>query len=370
MNCLSKYLTIGALAASVVSAADVAVFPVVGINTDQSYMNAFGMLLAKKYEAISGQSVLDPITTGRALGTDSNYTEAAEKLDVSEYIEMTAIGLFLSRKEYYQTMNSDSGSEKVIVVVQNSSREDDEDNDQQLLDNSKTVVTALRKDRSGKLIHKAELTLVTYGDIEEACDRFATALFQRISVEETRSLTNITRREGMGNNKLFTEKLSGIKAGAYYPYILDGTIVPFTSIGYNMRMESRKFFVEFGVNGRFPSAMFNDTKRQYGGIGLEVGGSYLFTEGVIGLYGGGGVLPHLNFANDAMEMGIAPYLQAGITFPRNSGTRFFVDVRVAQNALPISTGTSESYDYYSDETYPPVQTNYPCEIGMNIGIGW
>jgi hypothetical protein len=370
MNWIGKYCAIIAVCGATVSAEDIAVFPVVGINADKSYMDAFGMLLAKKYESISGQTVVDPIRAGRALEADSNYTTAAGKLGVNEYVELTAIGLYVSRKEYYNPDQRDSGSGKIIVVVRNRDEDDDEDDDDQaLLDNGKTVVTALRKDRSGNLIYKAELTLVTYGDIEEASDRFARALFHRISVEDARTQANITRREGMGNNKLFADKISGIKIGGYYPVVMDGNIVGFTSIGYNMRMESRKFFVEFGVNGRFPSAMFDDTKRQYGGIALEAGGSYLFTDGLVGVYAGGGVIPHLNFLRD-LEMGFAPYLQFGVTFPRNSRTRFFADVRVAPNVLPITTGNDYEDSYYIGPTAPARQVNYPCEIGLNIGIGW
>ncbi|MBN1308521.1 MAG: hypothetical protein JXA18_11420 [Chitinispirillaceae bacterium] len=362
---------------------DVAVFPVVGVNADQSYIDAFGMLLAKKYEAISGQTTLDPIKAGRALGPDSNYTAASQKLGVSEYIELTAIGLFISRKEKYSYGQGDSGSAKMIVVIRDNKDDDDDDDDededdddQELLDNNKTVVTAIRRDNSGNLIHKAELTLVTYGDIEEASDRFALALHKKITVEEARSLTNITRREGMGHNQLFAEKVSGIKVGAFYPIVRDGYLVGITAFGYNMRMESEKFFVEFGANARIPSSMTDDAKRKYGGFGLEVGSSYFFTRGTFGLYGGGGVVPHFNFGSliyeDGLEMGLAPYLQFGITFPRNSRTRFYFDMRIAQNVLPIHTGVDrDSTSLWAyDDTYPPRKTHRPCEMGMNIGIGW
>lgn len=363
-------------------AEDVAVFPVIGVNADRSYIDAFGMLLARKYETVSGLTVFDPIKSGRAVGQDSNYTAAAEKLGVSEYIELTAIGLYMSRKEYYEPMRGDSTKGNVVVVVKNQFRGDDDDDDdddmsdsdQRLLDNNKTVVTAIRRDRSGNIIHKAELTLVTYGDLEEASDRLATALFQRITTDEARSLTNITRREGMGHNKLFAEKVSGLKVGAYYPVVLEGSLASFTTLGYNMRMESRKFFVEFGANARIPSAIADESKRKYGGFALEVGASYIFNDGPFGLYAGGGVIPHFNFVTmfdtDGSTLGLAPYLQAGITFPRNSRTRFYVDVRIAQNALPIATNV-DRYDY---NTYTDIEgtgkIHHPLEVGMNIGIGW
>ena len=370
-----------------VFADDVAVFPVVGINADKSYIDAFGMLLAKKYETISGQTVIDPIRSARALGSDSNYQVAAEKLGVSEYIELTAIGLFVSRKEKHAYLNGDSANGRVVVVVNNKDNDDNDDedddddngtsdDDQKLLDNHKTVVTAIRRDHTGNLIYKAELTLVTYGDIEEASDRFATALFHKITVEEARSLTNITRREGMGQNKLFAEKISGFKVGVYQPFMQDGYLTGFTTLGYNMRMESAKYFVEFGVNARIPGALSDNSKRKYGGVAPEVGASYIFTPGAVGVYAGGGVIPFFNFAalaEEGLQVGLAPYLQAGVTFPRNSRTRFYVDFRVAQNVLPITTGSNmETYDYttYESVVVLPAKISRPFEIGANIGIGW
>ncbi|MBN1577732.1 MAG: hypothetical protein JW913_14325 [Chitinispirillaceae bacterium] len=351
---------------------DVAVFPVVGVNADRSYIDAFGMLLAKKYEAVSGLTVIDPIKAGRALEPDSNYTTSAQKLGVSEYIELTAIGLFLSRKEKYSYERGDSGTTKMIVIVRDDDDDDDDedDEDQELLDNSKTVVTAIRKDASGNTIHKAELTLVTYGDIEEASDRFATALYKKITVEEARSLTNITRREGMGHNKLFAEKLTGVKVGGYYPAVKEGTMIGFAAIGFDMRMESQRFFIEFGAGGRIPGAdIIDDTKRKYGGMYMEVGGSYIFNPASpLGVYAGLGVIPFLNFFHE-MEMGVAPYLQSGITFPRNSKVRFFIDVRIAQNVLPITTETNTFSSLFYDES-SVVKVCRPFEIGMNMGIGW
>ncbi len=254
--------------AALVSAGNVAVFPAIGVNADRSYIDAFGMLLAKKYEAVSGQSVIDPLRSGRALGADSNYTAAAESLGVTEYIELTAIGLYLSRKEktYYERGAEYGGSERTVILVRERDRDDDDDDedddDQKMLDNNKTVVTAIRRDGSGNILHKAELTLVTYGDIEEASDRLATALFRKISVEEARNLENITRREGMGHNKLFVEKLTGVKVGGYYPVIRDGTMTGFATVGFDMRMESQKFFLEFGAGGRIPGAMIDESKKK------------------------------------------------------------------------------------------------------------
>lgn len=367
---------VAALGVLPVHAENVAIFPVDGVNTDRSFADAFGLLFAQKYESISGQSVIGPRASKNALGEDSSYTKAAQKLGVAEYIEISAVGLYVSRTEKHEYLATDGSTQHVIVEVRNKNTDDDNDNDnedsnndQRLLDNSKTIVTITRRSAEGQKIYKAELTLLTYGDIEESTERLAIAIFKKITVNEARSLTTITRREGMGHNKLFVEKIKGIKVGGYYPLVQTDKVSGFTAISYNMRMEAEQFFLEFGAGGRIPSAFGDDSKQQYGGMFLEVGGSYLITRGNFATYAGAGVLPHFNFLKNA-EMGLAPYIQAGITFPRSSSMRVYFDIRIAQNALPVTTQSTSVFSSFSYEEPQKDKIHYPCEIGMNIGIGW
>lgn len=353
-----------------VHAENVAIFPINGVNTDRSFSDAFGLLFAQKYESISGQSVMGPRISKTALGEDSSYTTAAQNLGVAEYIEISAVGLYVSRTEKHEYHARDGSAQHIIVEVRNKNDNDDDSaNDQKLLDNSKTIVTVIRRSVSGQKIYQAELTLLTYGDIEESTERLAIAIFKKITVNEARSLTTITRREGMGHNKLFVEKIKGMKVGGYYPLVRNDKISGFTAISYNMRMEAEQFFLEFGAGGRIPSALGNSSKQQYGGMFLEVGGSYLITRGNFATYAGAGVIPHFNFLKNA-EMGLAPYIQAGITFPRSSSMRVYFDVRIAQNALPVTTQSTNLFDSYQYEAPTNDIIHHPCEIGMNIGIGW
>jgi hypothetical protein len=68
------------------------------------------VLLSQKYEIISGLRVFSLIKSGKAIGADSNYTAAAAKPGVSEYIEIEAVGL-------YPNMDSLDHSQKTIVTV-------------------------------------------------------------------------------------------------------------------------------------------------------------------------------------------------------------------------------------------------------------
>ncbi|MBD3391621.1 MAG: hypothetical protein GF418_06190 [Chitinivibrionales bacterium] len=361
---------IGLIAACSWSADIVAVFPAQGVNTDQSFVDAFGMLLASKYRKISGKDVLPPTKAGRAIGTDSSLVEAARELNASEYLEIEAVGLYLSRKERARVELGEGAESKTIVVRIDNDDDDDDDDDQDLLDNHKTVVTVTRRDAStGGRIHTVEMTLVTYGDIEESTDRIAEALFKKVSVEEVLGMHNVTRREGMGYNKLFVDNLKGVKIGFIYPLARNAEIVSIVSIGYNHRFDSEKFFMEFGAGGRLPTRIDMEEQRCYGGPYLQIGGSYYFLRGIFGLHGGLGLSPHFNMVgNEGIEVGLVPYIQFGGSFPRNSKMQAFLNVKAGQNVMPIITGRDPSS--WSSATYPPPVESHPTEVGIELGLGF
>jgi hypothetical protein len=348
-----------------VHAATVAVFPTQGVNVDKSFSDAFGTLLANKYEKFSGDKTLPPLKSGRAIGTDSNLKAAAQSLDADEYLEINAVGLYLSRKEIQETTTSDNR----IVIIKKDDDDDSEEKDQQLLDNSKTIVTVTRMDKTGNEIYKTEMTLLTYGDIEESTERIALSLFKKLPIEKTRSMTNITRREGMGNNGLFIQKSKGPKFCLAYPVSAKDDpydFSPLIAIGFDLRAESERFFLEFGAGGKFPSVSSDSRKRVYGGIYTELGASYFFINKAIGVYGGIGVIPQILIIGNSAAA-VAPYLQFGISFPRNSRMHIYSDIRIAQHVIGIETG--DSYDSFSS-TETPLHTDFPTEISLQIGIGF
>jgi hypothetical protein len=354
--------------------ASIAVFPIQGVNVDKSFMDAFGALLANKYEKFSGEKTIPPTKAGRAIGPDSNLTTAAQNLAADEYLEINAVGLYLSRTEYKETAPSDN---RVVIINKEEDDDDDDDQitdkDQQLLDNSKTIVTVTRFDKTGKQIYKTEMTLLTYGDIEESTERIALSLIKKVSIEETRGMTNITRREGIGNNRLFVLKSKGPKFGLIYPFSVDGDNYEFSSIfsiGFDYRAESEKFFIEFGGGGRIPSGIEDSLKRNYGGGYVEVGGSYYIINKSIGVYAGLGIIPQFMILSST-SISIAPYTQFGVTFPRNSRVRLYADLRISQHVMKVKTGDDPyDYDYSGGSSQPPIHKDYPTEIGFQFGVGF
>jgi hypothetical protein len=359
---------------------DVAVFPVQGVNTDKSFADAFGMILSHRYAAISGRNVMTPMKAGRAIESDSNYSKAASRLGVLEYLETEAVGLYLSRKEEQQVVADSSSGTKVYVNVKSSSDNNNEKSDQKLLDDSKTIVTVTRRDRTGTQLYRVEMTLLTYGDIEESCDRIAQALWQKIPLNKTRTMDNITRREGMGKNQLFVQKHKGVKVAAIYPVGYSGQkYSSMVGIGYDMRFDAEKFFLEFGVGGRIPTAMYDSSAYQYGGIAFEVGGDYfVLPSSNFGLYVGGGIIPLLNFFGNTMfsdspfQFGLAPFVQIGMVVPRQSRAQFYFDLRISQHLMAMQS-TYEEKVYYGTDPYSynvvtHKTTERPLEIGFDLGI--
>lgn len=375
---LSLFITL-LITVSSINAADVGVFPATGVNTDESFVKAVGAILALKYAEVSGQTVAGPRETGKALASteDSSYAEASNKLGVKEYITIDAVGLYLSRKEKnnYSVQNTETteGGVTVHFIQKDDDDDDDDESDQELLDKHKTIVTCIRKEASGAEIYRSQMTLLTYGDIEESSERIAKSLYNKIPVSETITPTSITRREGMGHNKLFQEKISGVKMSGIYP--IDATesdnMNAMVTIGYNMKMESEKFFVEFGVGAELPGGMFKNDTRKYGGNYFEIGVSGFPVRKNFLLYTGGGIKPFFNWTQE-MEMGLAPYLNIGFISPRTYKARFYMAFVVAQNVIPVTTTVRKEIDsdyLYSDYDYFDYES-YPTEIGLQFGIGF
>jgi hypothetical protein len=372
---MNKITTMLMLFAAVLFAEDVAVFPPEGVNTDRSYVDAFGMVLSQKYAKVSGLKVLSPLKAAKAMANDSDHIQAAAKLGVSEYLEIETVGLYLSKKEARELLHDSAHGTNVYVNVDNSNSNSSSDDDQEKLDNHKTIVNVSRMDKSGHEIYKVEMTLVTYGDIEEASDRISQALWKKIPIEQTRGMTNITRREGMGNNRMYSEKRKGIKIGGVFPYSWqkDVSVSSMVTIGFDMRFDQEKYFLEVGVGGKIPTTMFDPKSSSYGGAYFDLGGDYYLIPGNVAWYLGGGVIPGIILSissNSGIAFGLAPYIQTGIMMPRMSKTAFYAEFRVAQHLMPINAGyQTDSLDIYGS----PVTVNTvmrPIEFAINFGICW
>jgi hypothetical protein len=311
MKFLIKIITIAW--ASSTWAADIAVFPVQVTNLTPQQAEAVGVVIAQQYARISGKEVIPPERANRAVREEGNLASASQELNVSEYIETNAIAL-----------------------------------------DTKILIDAIRRSSTGKQIARAQMTAVSLDDLIEVGDRISRALLEKTSIDQTRTLDNITKLEANPPKKIRAKKCLGVKSSLIFP-VISGKFDPLVSIGFDARFESLRYFLEFGAGFLVPSSA--SERDSYGGAYAEMGASYYLTQSTISPYIGGGVIPRI-VSGDVEGVSLAPYVQAGMVFMREYATHFYTDIRVATNALPLREKNMERRSYY------------PTEVTWQFGIGW
>lgn len=300
--------------------------PVHGTNLKQGEQDAIGQLVVSAYQSARGDHVLWPSQTEAALEQTGSPSEAAKKLGASEYLHLSAVRL----------------AERIVI-------------------------TATLYDRDGRLMHSAKMTASSLDDVEHAAERLAKALVQRTTTKKTRELETVTRTEGKRPNRTWIEQVTGFKTAFTYPLGYGSKIAPMLSIGFNGRFESTNSFLEFGAGFTIPPG--GDTyDRSYGGAYGELGANWYLGSASTSPYVGAGVLPRL--ASSTIT-NLAPYAQAGMMFFRESSSRLYADLRVAQNVLPVGFSQTPPYDAETG-VYPAEEHEklYPTEFSFSLGVGF
>ncbi len=311
-------------AAGAARAADVAVLPVQGTNLSPGEADAIGALVADAFANETGAQVAPPAESARALGeTGGNVQAAVAKLGAREYVETTAIRLTTRIR----------------------------------------IRTTLR-DASGAQIHTAEMTAASLDDVQPVSARLTRALVQRTTVDETRTVRNVTRREGQAPNRTFTEKVMGLKSAVIWPSASGKSFDPSVSFQFDGRLETHSGFLEFGAGAVIPTN--GSDKDGLGGVFMEFGGSLYLAEASASPYVGAGFVPRIYFTSDGGGAQAAGYAQVGMMFMRESSSRIYVELRGTKSLTPIEE------DYGTNVYGGPLGTRsiYPLEIGLQVGVGW
>ncbi|MBD3419493.1 MAG: hypothetical protein GF398_05175 [Chitinivibrionales bacterium] len=318
-------------------AENIAIFPVYVTNLSRKEGDAIGAVMKQEYGKHAEKHVIGPRESQAALEEHANdFTSAAKSLQAAEYIELHAVAL----------------SEKILIE-------------------------GVRMNQDGRIIHRTQMTAVTLDDLPDVCNRMAQSLINKTAHRKHIDLDNVTTIETRGQNRLFTETVSGVKIAMFYVHNKKKDFHDLLNIGYDMKLDSRNFFMEFAAGALFPADMtsvFNSGTYSYGGVQFEVGGAYyLQSHAYVSPYLGGGVSPRILFEPGGVT--VAPYLQLGVMFMRVASTKFYFDIKVAQNAFPVKFGGSEEEYYNSNSgtweySKEPERSYYPTEVGLQLGIGW
>jgi hypothetical protein len=306
-------------------AADLAVFPVETTNLTPQDGAAVGELLAQSYAAVSGKAVLAPSRTQQTLAMAANHQEAAQSLGVSEYVRISAVGV-----------------------------------------GRRIVIQATLHDQRGARLYQSKMTADSVEDMTNVSDRLARALVERVDTDSVRTPRNVTIAEGRAKNRLWTDKVFGVKSGVHMPDAKNADYSPNVSLQFNGRLELDSFFLEVGAGIIVPTSYKSDCWDSFddncedeaygrvGGLTAEVGGSVFLNEGNVGVYAGGGFIPRLTLRNDTATASV--YGQLGVTFPREASTRLYADLRVAQAVIETHLDNGAQ--------------RYPTEFALHVGVGW
>lgn len=300
------------LTLAVEASASVMLLPVKGTNLAQGEVDAIGEMVTNAYQVEAKESVIAPALSKKALDETGGYSQAAQKLGAHEYILVTAVRL-----------------------------------------ESRIVLTATRYGADGHYIYSAKMSATSLDDIEPASERLANAVVHEQSPSSSRTTDNVTRTEENQPIRANSQKVAGFKGSFTYPIGWNKSAAPQMSGAFDLRLENGQHFIEVGVGLTFPTP----DARGYGGIWLDIGGNLYLGSGNTAPYLGVGIMPRLMSHSVA---NLAPYLQGGVMFFRDSSTRFYGDVRIAQNLLPVTfTGDAKESERL-----------FPTELTFSLGMGF
>lgn len=300
---------------TVVRAAEVAVFVPRATNISQEDSDVIGALIAQNYAEQSGRTVMAPNESRATLASATDERAAAQLLGVAEYLEVGVVRL----------------GEKIKVRA------------------------TLYNTASGDELYSAHALAMSLDDMEFVAERIARALYGRKPLRETRTLGSVTAAEGRAPNRTFVEKVMGFKLNTTQPIASGKDFDTHMSLLFDGRLESERYFLEFGAGLVLPTGS-RESDVQYGGLIAEMGASYYLANANVSPYVGAGLAPSILAGDDVGGLRLAAYGQAGVMALRESSSRVYSELRVGQFLLPFEGENGRRY--------------YPTELTLGLGIGW
>ena len=309
-------------AASVVQAADVGVFPVVGTNLSEGESAAIGQLIASAYAVQSHQSVLGPQDLAASVQRTASERDSARELGLPQYIHVEAVRL-TTRIALHVRLHNIHGS----------------------------------------VLYEVRDTALSLDDMPVLSERIAAALLRRTPVEYTRGIDNVTGREARGQNRLFLEKIFGARFALVAPFAKHLERQASLLFQFDARLEQRDYFLELGAGFWLPSA--TNSPEAIAGFVAHIGGSYYLTHTSVSPYIGIGVSPRV-FFGDYTGPGFAANAHIGVMFLREASTRLYAEIRVDQNLVMVRReAVSDGYG-----TSQPAHNMLPTEGSFAVGLGF
>ncbi|HEX7509541.1 MAG TPA: hypothetical protein VF550_22415 [Polyangia bacterium] len=338
---LLSVLILGILWAPRAYSATVAVMPVQGVNLSEGECDAIGVLFANAFSRDANVAVASPLETKSIRRQARTSLEAATRMAVALYIELTAMQLGTTVK-----------------------------------------LQGVLFGKDGNEMYRAGTVAPSLDDMETETAKLARALILRQPVPMTpRPLPDATV-EGPTAPEVpaappapvdpkATVKALGGKSAFMQPRSSGRTFSPMVSAQFDGRIGPRGYFFEFGAGAAIPlNDSYGATDLRISTLFFEIGGSVYLSEGNTALYVGGGVSPGIWISrtdyNSSSSGTLAAYGQLGLTLTRDSRAKFYGEIRVSQYLLGVVDPTGESYGSSSGTT----GTYHPTLVAFQVGVGW
>lgn len=305
----------------------VGVFPVKGTNLSEGEADAIGALIAVSYSEESDARVLGPAQTGPVLAQTHSERDAARQLGLTQYVDVQAVRL----------------QERITVHA--------------------TLLNV-----HGSQLYEVKTTAMSLDDMELVAERIARSLHLRTPLEHTRDLDNITGKEARRPNRMFAEKVFGIRIGMTLPFGKDVDAGAALSAQFDGRLEARSYFLEFAGGFMLPSKFDGDEEGIGGLIGL-IGASWYLSHTDVAPYIGAGISPRIMFGAYS-GAALAANGKLGLMFMRMSSSRIYAEIGVDQHLLPLSLDLYDDYDPSTGAYVSNDDDVWPTELSFAIGIGW
>jgi len=305
---------VAVLTAGAAQAEPLAVFVRDAVDVTPKQAEAFGSVCAGWYGKALGREVIPMGKAQAALAESNDAVAAAKALGANEFVTLDLVHLVGEGHP------------------------------------ARLIVTASRSSVTGAVLNHEEMTLASVADAPAACSRLAEAAARGVSTEETRTRHNVTAAEEQVSGtptRLHATKLGGVKAGFGKPFGGGNDYAAQGTVGASLLLEREAYFLEVGAGILVPAK--TDGSTGYGGVTGEIGGNYYLSEANSTMFVGGGIMTRI--VSGGSILNLAPYVQLGFMTSRDSSTRLFGELRLAQNLLSVDdTGT------------------LPTEVTVNIGL--
>lgn len=213
---------------------------------------------------------------------------------------------------------------------------------------------------------QAEIEARSLDDLPSAVDRIARALIEGKSVEEARTVDNVTLKEAAPVNRTFTERRGGLYTMPVLAIGQGDLLEPGIALGLYLRLDKTSHFYEVGGGFLVPTG--STDRPGIGGLYAELGVGRFIGGSNSAAYVVGGVSPRIWGGYDDAIMGFAPYAGLGAAVSRDSSSGLFIDVRVAQNLVPFEIQTTYEDDLLGADGNDSGEKVFPTEVGFRVGI--